>query len=523
MLYKWIKDNAEEKGDNYQFVSRHIPYLTRRFEDVEKNNIHYEMKWINEGKVYVDIILAIALATRREVISLANKGLSSNDLNARFLIEYFDLYLRTNKLEQLSVASHLGYIQNSFIHPLIDTEYHIVPKDEGERKKLQAIQCQGTVEDWIKNLLEPLYDNPKAMFPVISSFASILLMRYNLPSIVVDISGISTSGKSTVLRICASVWGYFDDYINSMLTTNIAVERMAGFLNAFPFILDDSNTAQDPKGLENIIYLFGNGTGKMRGSKVGSQETSSWRATMITTGENNILEYTKNQGSVARVIPITNLKFENKNTEYFTKLNDNVKLYYGSIGVEFIKRWRKSFDRFNGRFEKLARKYQAAPKINNIMIRIALHFAFVVFVAEVLNELFKEEDMNIPVDSFEKLFLDICADNHHVDRAKNMLIEILEELQANLNHVFKDFQPNYGIHAIVNANGLFLTVNYLKRKLQENERQIRNAWKAQNYTVQQNNNGKSVDYLAITHKGQSFRVVQVNHTFLTDQGFNFIK
>ncbi len=94
-----------------------------------------------------------------------------------------------------------------------------------------------------------------------------------------------------------------------MLTTKIAIERMAAFLNAFPLILDDTNTAHDPKALQQMIYMFGKGTGKMRGSLDGNRCTSNWQSVFITTGENNILEYTSSQGSAARVIPMTNFKF----------------------------------------------------------------------------------------------------------------------------------------------------------------------------------------------------------------------
>ena len=273
--------------------------------------------------------------------------------------------------------------------------------------------------------------------------------------------------------------------------------------------------------LEQIIYLFGNGKGKVRGSLEGSRGTQSWQSVFITSGENNILEYTDAQGSAARVIPITNFKFINKNVEYFQSLNDNVGEYYGSIGVEFLKRWQQHSKRFNGRFKELATLYQSSAINNKVMRRIALHYAFIVFIAEVLNDLFQEEGMAIPIDDFAELFLIICSENSHVDRAKNLLVGILEELDANRSHIYAKYEPTNGIHAIVNANGLFLTIDYLKRKLQVDARQIREAWKNQQFTVQQKNNGKEVDYLSITHNGQSFRAVQVDQKFLEEQGFNF--
>src|SRR5690606_10552042 len=121
--------------------------------------------------------------------------------------EYFDLFLEKNKLKRSVVVSHLGYVGNHFIHPLIESKFRIVPPDEGEIQRLKAIKCSGTVEDWIINVLEPLYDNPKALFPIMASFASVLFKEFDLSPIIVDISGISSSGKTTVQKVCASVWG----------------------------------------------------------------------------------------------------------------------------------------------------------------------------------------------------------------------------------------------------------------------------------------------------------------------------
>lgn len=521
----FIRDNklyrVNEKNNQEEFISRQVPYITTYFDDVEKNNVQYELKWYNEPKLYKEVVSATALATKREVIMLANKGFSSNDRNARFLIEYFDLFLEKNSLKRSQVVSHLGYVGRHFVHPLLEATYHIVPPDEGELQRLNAIQCEGTAQEWIENIMEPLYDNPKAVFPVIVSFASVLFKQHELSSILVDISGISSSGKTTVQKACASVWGKPSIYISSMLSTKVAIERMAGFLNAFPLILDDTNTADDPKTLQSMIYMFGNGWGKMRGSTEGSRGTSSWQSAFITTGENNILEYTDAQGSAARVIPITNFQLK-KNDSFFASFNKSLERYHGSIGMEFIQRWQKNSQRFKGRLQQLEESYQSSAA-NNIMRRLASHFAFIVFVAEVLNELFIEEGMKIPIDDLGELFLVICSENDHTDRAKSMLIEILEELQSNRNFVYEEYEPKNAIHAIVKEDGFYLTIDYVKRKLNLDVKQIREAWLNQQLTVQQKNRGKRVDYKNIDKNKKTYRVIQVSHEFLEDQGFNFFR
>ncbi|WP_082788795.1 DUF927 domain-containing protein [Lederbergia lenta] len=58
--------------------------------------------------------------------------------------------------------------------------------------------------------------------------------------------GSSTNGKTTVQKACASVWGVPKEYMGTLSATKVGIERLAGFLNAFPLILDDTNTSDKP-------------------------------------------------------------------------------------------------------------------------------------------------------------------------------------------------------------------------------------------------------------------------------------
>ncbi|WP_338450548.1 DUF927 domain-containing protein [Niallia oryzisoli] len=501
-------------------VSRQVPYVTKYFDDIEQNNVKYELKWFSNGRIYTEIVPAITLASRREIIQLANKGFSSNDLNARSLIEYFNKYLDVNRINKAKMIRHIGYGGEDFIHPLISTDYYIEPPDTGEIKLLNSFGQKGSVKEWIDEYFAPIRGYNKAVIPVVASFASVLFEEFKLSPIIIDISGPSSVGKTTAQIIAASVWANHKSYMITFNATDVAIERRAIFLNAFPVILDDTNEVKDPNMLQDIIYRFGNGTGRARGSLEGMRETGKWNSVLISTGENNMLEYTTAQGTAARVIPITNYNLKSYNDK-LANFKDGSKELYGTIGIEFLKRWAQRKGEFLPRYSKLVTLFQDYAKGNNIMHRIAKPYAFIVFIAEVLNDLFRDEGMKIPIANLAELFLEICNENNHVDRAKNVLIEILEELEANRNHVYAEYEPANGIHAISNAKGLFLTIDYLKKKLRTDMRQIREAWKNQSLTVSQKNNVKVVDYLSITHKGQSFRVVQVSSDFLKEQGFTF--
>ncbi|WP_214779895.1 hypothetical protein [Exiguobacterium sp. s22] len=131
------------------------------------------------------------------------------------------------------------------------------------------------------------------------------------------------------------------------------------------------------------------------------------------------MEYTNAQGAAARLIPITNFSTRGIDSKYFKSYDKYLEKYYGTIGVEFIKRWNLKKERYKHRFEFLERQYTEASLTNRILKRIASLFSFIVFIAEVLNDLFKDEGLDMPVEDFLELFLTMCAENSHTDRLNN--------------------------------------------------------------------------------------------------------
>ncbi|WP_214779893.1 DUF927 domain-containing protein [Exiguobacterium sp. s22] len=110
----------------------------------------------------------------------------------------------------------------------------------------------GTTQQWIDSILAPFRYHAGAAFAVAASFASILFKEFNLSQIIVDISGYSSNGKTTVLNACASVWEKPIEYMTTISSTKVGVERLAGFLNTYPLVMDDTNTSNKPHEFQNI-------------------------------------------------------------------------------------------------------------------------------------------------------------------------------------------------------------------------------------------------------------------------------
>nr|WP_245154072.1 DUF927 domain-containing protein [Jeotgalibacillus proteolyticus] len=325
---------------------------------MERSEVHYELYWKNNGREFKETVFASTIASKREILSLADKGLSCNDSNSKHLIEFLDLFIATNDIPKIRMVNRLGKTNKEFINPLAKNDIHVLPSDIGEEQLYQAIKKNGTTEDWIKSVFNLVRNHPKAVFPIIASFASVVLHEFNMKPIVVDISGSSSSGKSGFLRMCASVWGEPESYIGTFNTTLVAIERRSAFLNSFPQILDDSNGVHDVKMIQPLIYQYVNNTGKQRGSINGSQFTDSWNSLMITSGENEIVAYVNAQGVSARVLLISNFSLPGESSELLADIYSSIREYYGTIGIEFLKRWSAKREHYLNLYAEVDNQYK---------------------------------------------------------------------------------------------------------------------------------------------------------------------
>ncbi|WP_161497146.1 DUF927 domain-containing protein [Pradoshia eiseniae] len=516
--YKSLNGRIEE---SLKKISRNAPVVTKMYKHTERNDVFYEIFWENKGDLYYETISAGVLASKKELLKLADKGLSCNDTNAKYFVEYFDLFIGQNDIPKIEMTDRIGLIKGRFVHPLVEKNLKVLPNDIGEEQLLDSFQTKGTLEGWIHNVFNLVKNHPKAVLPVLASFASVILHEADLKPIVVDVSGTSSTGKSGLMRMCASVWGEPEKYVGTFNTTLVAIERRSTFLNSFPHILDDSNGANDSRFIQPMIYQYVNNTGKQRGSINGSQRTDSWSSLMITSGENEIVTYANAQGVPARVILITQFAFENVEADFLNKLYKSVKNNYGIIGIEFLKRWKSSRERYLNKFLEYEKEYLEVSNDNAVLKRLSRHYAFIVFTGHVLNELFRQEGFQVDLKALQQLYIEMNKLNNSADMPLLELQNALEEIDANRNKLYSDFEPHGSINAFYHNGEFYFAPAYLKERLGANEKQIRYLWMKRGFIMKFSNRGNDVDYKVIKKNKRSFRAVQVNKDIISKLGFDF--
>lgn len=502
-----------------KFISRKTPTLTKEFHNVERPQVLYELQWNEPNRTITEIIPASTIAIRKELLQLSEMGFSVNENNVKELISYLDLYLSYNNISRHYAVERLGNVRDEFIHPVLTKDVEIIAVDQGEKQIYEGFEVKGTSETWKNEVFSLIIDSPKAVFMVLASFASVLLHDLRIQPFIVDLSGTTSQGKTTTLRVAASVWGN-ESLMSEWNATRVSIERKAAYLNSFPLLLDDTRKA-DEKVLKDIIYQFSGGRSKGRGTIKGSQREYTWNNILLSTGEVTLNEYAKTQGgAAARIIPLVDQPLNN-DSDNIIKLYEGLENNYGAIGIEFLKVWMAHKKELIHEYAKFRNYYLNKSKGNEVLSRLSGYYSVVHFAGSILKN---KLGLDVDLVAISELFDEIAEENKAIDKPMQFLEELLTVLDSNRNDIFYEYEPRHtetkGIYK-KKQKQLYLTPSFTADFLGIEEKQIRKEWLKRRITIPVNDNGKVKDYSLISHKGKKLRAIALNMNIVMELGFDF--
>ena len=148
-----------------------------------------------------------------------------------------------------------------------------------------ALTAVGSVEAWRESVAALAAGNTRMVFAVSVAFAGALLDIVGEDSGGFHIRGKSSSGKSTALKVAASVWGDPSTYVRLWRATANGLEGLAALHNDGLLILDELSQC-DPKEAGEAAYMLANGQGKARATRNGTARAAQrWRVLFLSAGE----------------------------------------------------------------------------------------------------------------------------------------------------------------------------------------------------------------------------------------------
>src|SRR5262249_10810955 len=155
----------------------------------------------------------------------------------------------------------------------------------GDEQIADAYHAAGSMDGWLR-AVEAVACYPRALLALYVAFVPPLLLILGAPNFIVDWAHRTTTGKTTALRVAASVWGRpaeraVDGALGTWDATKVWIERASAVLHGLPLILDDTKRAKYPQIIAEVLYTATSGRGRGRGNPRSLARTRTWRTVLL--------------------------------------------------------------------------------------------------------------------------------------------------------------------------------------------------------------------------------------------------
>lgn len=358
-------------------------------------------------------IIIPARAFKGEGLEVADQlldgGLSIAPRGRQPLIEYLQT-MQTDK--RARVTSRTGWHEGrdgdvAFVLP--DRTFSASGEEwifESESLGTASFRSKGTLAEWKGNVSALCVGNSRLLFAVSVAFAAPLLHPSESESGGFHYCSHSSDGKTTALRVAASVCGG-SDYLHRWRATDNGLESLAT-QHCDALLLLDELAQLDPKVAGESAYMLANGSGKTRANRTGGmRDRSFWRLLFLSAGEIGLAQHMAEAGKQARAgqelrlaeIPadagsglgvFEELHGESNGADFSKRLDQAAKRYYGTAWIAFIERLISDRDLVQETVRKAQRAFESSmgeqSEISGQARRVADRFALIGAAGELATE-----------------------------------------------------------------------------------------------------------------------------------------
>jgi hypothetical protein len=406
------------------------------------------------GSVRSRYVQKLTIAKASDFVQESLYGVPVNSSNVIFLVRWLDQWFARNrdKFGIFDVVSQLGWFKDDFV--LTDRIIKRKP-DDCQIQYTGAIPetayaAKGSLKAWTDTIrqLGTLANGQTVRFLIYAGFSSAIMPQLGLRPFVIHLHGDTSEGKTTALRLVASIYGNPTEG-QAMIRWNATetfIIRYMETLKNLPLVIDELSS-ETKRNYDSIVYQMESGLAKGKASRTDPNRTEkqrSFRMGVFSSGETLMLNEKSLGGARIRAWEFPGSPFGESNKPLIASIEKTISENYGTAIEHFLINYFRTVD-----FAMSDETFYTAGEIplSNVEARMLKMLEKVWHVAHLVNEAFS---LGWPVDE----------DLNHVFEA------VRAPLNENVRSIEKIMDFLHGYYSINKA--MFPHVDYSKI-VQKNE------------------------------------------------------
>jgi hypothetical protein len=347
----WVAGRSARQGDSR--IAHRGMYITRKLVDVYSGELRYELVYVEDGgdTWHTRTVSGRAATDARTLLAeLGPFGAPITNNSAGKVVDWFEAYTHANTRSLGTVTSvstsgwHVINGERVFVtHRPIGkeaTSMDLAIDTRGDRRKLlEALTPRGELDVHVAGLRTAFDADPICAAMICAALAVPLLGPFGQANFGMHLPGESSRGKTSMLKIAASVYGDPKSslWLANWNVTSVGAELRAAILCDLPQCYDEIGGTDSPT-VERLVYGLINGGGRTRGQRdLALRETQSWRTILLSTGEHELGDETSQTGVQVRIVQLPVSGFGKLTGTEIEALREQCEANAGQVGEAWIE------------------------------------------------------------------------------------------------------------------------------------------------------------------------------------------
>ncbi|GEO27045.1 hypothetical protein AAC03nite_28300 [Alicyclobacillus acidoterrestris] len=452
-----VIDNKLFEVKETQNDIKHIPvcdYLvavTKRHLNLTDGTYGLDVTWKGRDGLHTVSNTRSTFVDNKKIINLADYGFPVHSGNARTLATYLSRFESANaeNIKTEMVSNQMGWVKGGFLlgtRFIGDAPVEFLPKDTGDGQIASGLHTKGSMTETY-TVLERVKPYIAVKMTLFAALAAPILHLVDESPFIFELAGGTSKGKTTALRIAASLFGCPDEqkpgFFKQWNMTKVYVERYAATMNHLPLFIDDTKKA-DPKMIPPTVYQFCSGQGRGRGSLKGSQIGATWRTVMLSTGEQKLTSFSKDGGAAGRILSLHDSPFEATDLETGAMI-DGLNATVGENYGHFAEPWIRFLAQVDGLKPRIAEAMDVYRHIASAHGEVAMRLARIMAILDITGQLFDAcfDTCLYDREELKHEWLKLITGTAEVNRPLEALEDVMGWIAAHNRQFLKGDDPTH--------------------------------------------------------------------------------